>query len=1142
MKKRLLSIIMSLFVMVSLVSVPEQAAVQAEAVPAIKNIIVLIPDGGGYSLYDFANEVKKAGGFNSSLYPYKTPTNTQPMAMRDYLVGSITTHPATGGITDSAAAGTALSTGKKTNNGYLGVDTKQRPIANVLEAAMYKGKAAGLVSTYEWVHATPGAFSAHVSNRSDYYNIYQQIENKGLTVVLGAGYGAVSGYASIQNATDRGYTIIDNKTQLKNVKPGQKIWGNMASSSFPYDINLSSGQATLAEMTSAAITALSGDEDGFFLMVEGSKVDTGGHANDAVVTTSEYLAFDAAFKVAVDFAKGRNDTIVICAPDHETGGLIMPSSATSAVTQVQGGTNPSSLTWTSTNHTAANCGIWMYTPAGVNIIPGLNSQKGDSASTRTDYVVDNTAIAIYIADILGVDMDVLTKEMFVDVTEIGKYMGTTGKFTFNNGNKYTYVNTNKAYVDGTEVNLGFMLPVAVNSRVYVPASLVEPEDWNYVNEDYDGITGTGTADDPYVLDDAYDFIEFTGNMLSGTNYSGKYIRQDADIDLAGNSDYTGIGSGSTFAGVYDGNGHTLNIELTTTGDRCPFPYVTGKIMNLGTTGYIHSTGTYTGGIARSIRAGAYLVNCYSTMEIDGNNVGGLAYSNYGTFSNCYFGGKINKGVPVASTQNGAVYENCYYSSDCGKPQSATTGITAMTAEEMKSGFAKTLTNNREAAAAKVGVEIDKISYWNQETGQMPTFYVPQPTVSKVTVTPASATVCKGDGLQLSATVEGEFSPSQDVIWSIEPESDKGTYIAEDGFLYVSPEEDMSQLVVMAKAQQDGSVTANCKVKISSVVKTEPDGSRARPYLISSAKDLYDFTQNVLGGQKYKGVYFRQTADIDMAGYPGYNGMGNSATFSGTYDGAGHVVNIAISSDTDKCLFPYTNGVIMNLGTTGTVVSGTYSAGICRSVRAGGKMINCWSTVDITGKEMGGIAWSNYGILANCYYAGTRVSTGSNYPLTQTMSGATTYNNYYLGDEYIPAGDVTEITEKELKENLAGWLNEGRDTSAKLEGCALADIMYWLPVQDEGPIHAAKSEEPEIGYANNLAYIYTPFNMNGALLVVAQYDENGKLVKIEKRFVSVDKRTALVQELSQQFGGKGRVSVMLLGRYVPLARASTVNFA
>ena len=321
--KKIISLLIAITVIISSFAVLPLGVMAAEK-PVIKNVIYMIPDGGGFALFDFANGVKEQGGFNEGLYPNSTKVTKGPMYMKDYLVGTERTRSADASVTDSAAGGTALSSGYRTNNGYVGVDTNGVPHANILEAAQLADKRVGMCTTYEWTNATPAAFSAHNTSRTNYKIMSEQIVNQGIDVVLGVGFGAAK-WGTIDEAVNRGYTVVNTKKQLENVQPGTRVWGNLSSVAFPSDINLSGTQPTLAEMTKAAIRALEGDKDGFFLMVEGSAIDGGGHNNDVVQAVSEYLSFDAAFQVAVEYAKGRNDTVVIVAPDHDTGGLNLPN-------------------------------------------------------------------------------------------------------------------------------------------------------------------------------------------------------------------------------------------------------------------------------------------------------------------------------------------------------------------------------------------------------------------------------------------------------------------------------------------------------------------------------------------------------------------------------------------------------------------------------------------------------------------------------------------------------------------------------------------------------------------------------------------------------------------------------------------------
>lgn len=1130
-KKRILSLLVSVSVLMGIMP----AYIHASEVKTIKNIIYMIPDGGGYPVFDFANLVKKQGGFSDSIYPYKTKVDKGEMNLKPYLAGSARTAPhfMSGEVTDSAAAGTALATGVKTVNGYVGIDHNKKPRVNILEAAQSKGKATGLISTYEWVHATPATFSAHAIDRNDYKNIYRQIENKGIDVVLGTGYGAVSSYGgTIQTAAENGYNVINKKSDLVAVKAGDKLWGNMANPNFSYDINLSADEANLAQMTRAAITALSGDEDGFFLMIEGGKVDTGGHSNDAVVTTSEYLAFDAAFGVALEYAMSRDDTLIICTPDHDTGGMIFTGAdeMESEVTSVINGIDPSTIEWETSGHSAHNVPVWMYIPEGIEGIEGLNSVLGDTETTRSDYVIENTDIAPYLANLMGADLDALSDEMFVDVTKIGRYIAATGKFVFANGDKYVYVNDSVYYKDGVAVSMGNKEAIAINNKFYVPAEIVDEEDWNYVAES-GGFTGSGTKNDPYIIDDALDIIEFTGKMMEGETFEGKYLRQEADIDLSGETDYKGIGKGYTFAGIYDGNSHTVNLDLNTNTDGCLFPYVEGTIMNLGTTGSITSTGGYSGGVARSLRSTGKIVNCFSTVEINCVQGGGITSSNYGKIENTYFGGSITGSSWVegfASTYDGT-YENCYYNISCD--QTSASGLRGMTEEEFKKDeFAEILNIGRSAAALTLGIDEDELSYWNQDAGGFPYLYNVVPIVNEVKITPKSVTLKKGEGIQFEVEVLGQYGHSEEVVWSIEPESKYDTIIYDDGYLVIDAEETQKNFVVMAKSKQDGSKVDTCTVTVSELVNNEEDGSRARPYLIENEEDFHEFTNNVLAGNNYEGKYIRQTADIDMANYSGYVGMGSSAVFAGIYDGGGHTINLKIAS-TDGCAFPYTTGIIMNLGTTGEVCNETYAGGICRSIRTGAKMINCWSSCKVSaGNGVGGLSWSNYGLLTNSFFCGD-VNTG--YVISSPQNGSVMVGNYYLGTEYIEDSSNTQITEEQMINNLYGWLNEGREEAASRAGLLLNDIRFWLPKDGEEPMMAVDSDNIIFGIANNEIFVYPNVSINGADIYVAVYDGEDNLLRVEKQKVFVSKKTTYTKQLKNQYSPEENVKIMLWDDVSPL---------
>lgn len=1050
--KKLLSLMLSLAILV--VAIPCTFAAESGNTGQIKNIIYLIPDGGGYALYDFANMVKVAGGFNAEKFPNKTYTDTKPMSMIPQLAGSMTTAPAPGGVTDSAAAGTAMATGYKTINGFVGIDRNGVPKANLVEAAESVGKATGIISTYHWAHATPATFTAHAPDRNDLYDIYQQIENKGLEVVLGVGYGQVSQYATIQNAIDNGYTVVETKEDLLNVKPGDKIWGNIGDKGFPYDVFLEEKQANLAEMTKGAIEALSGDSDGFFLMVEGGMVDTGGHANSATTTTSEYLAFDAAFKVALDFAKGRTDTVVVCAPDHDTGGMIIPENPETAVAEVIEGINPTSISWTTASHTDQNVGVWVYVPEGVSLIEGLNPVLGDTQSTRENYVIDNTDIAPWCADFMGVDLDALSEELFVDVSTIGKYNILTRKFTFNNGDKYVYTNQDEYYKDGVKIPTNGRTAMRINNRVYVPAEMVDEEDWDYVTEvqPSDGITGTGTASDPYILDDAFDFMEFTANMIAGQNYSGKYIRQTKDIDLTQYPEYQGIGKGPAFAGTYDGYGKKIKVSISSDDDISVFPKVSGALMNVGIEGTITCTksGGYAAGLAYYVGSGGKIINCYSNATVEASYAGGITTYNYGLVGYCSFCGTLigkSARVPIGMPYEENPYEfvQCYYLKSTGSGTIAFKHdeILGATEEQVTTQLAARLNLYRKEAATRLGFSSSSlISYWTNEYGY-PQHYVPSPIVEGVTITPQGAVVDKGDGILLSAKVTGQYNPSQEVIWSIEGEVSEGTTIASDGFLVIDKNETAASFGVMAKSKQDGGVATTITITVGENTISEPDGTRARPYLIETAEDFKKLSDGMIAENDYSGVYFRQTKNIDLSGLAGYSGVGSGQTFAGFYDGAGHTIKIDIVSEADGCLFPYTTGTIINLGVTGSIKNASTAGAICRSVRGGGKLVNCWSNACVEGENPGSLASSNYGTVASCYFFGTvNATSGKAYDIADAVDGSVNTNNFYIGNEYVQSTTNSKVTKAQLKDEVVNRLNLGISDTAKTTELPESGFATW----------------------------------------------------------------------------------------------------
>lgn len=298
------------------VSTESVATRAATAYP--KNIIFLISDGCGPASFTMARQfVQSRGGSDLAVDPL--------------LVGAVSTQSASNLIVDSAASATALACGVNTNNGAIAVDTAGRPVATILEAAESLGRATGLVATSTITHATPASFSAHVLSRSDQDSVALQQMEQQIEVVLGGGADYYlpadrGGRRSdsrdlLAEAASRGYQVVRSRQDLMSVTEVPVI-GLFSGSHMSYEIDRDRDiQPSLAEMTVRAIDLLARDPDGFFLMVEGSRIDHAGHGNDAPAHLFDILAFDEAVARAVEFARENGETLVISTSDHETGGL-----------------------------------------------------------------------------------------------------------------------------------------------------------------------------------------------------------------------------------------------------------------------------------------------------------------------------------------------------------------------------------------------------------------------------------------------------------------------------------------------------------------------------------------------------------------------------------------------------------------------------------------------------------------------------------------------------------------------------------------------------------------------------------------------------------------------------------------------------
>ncbi len=286
-----------------------------------KNVILFIADGTGPATATMARDYGRA------------VLGRDGLALDEIVTGTVRTWASDSWITDSAAGATAYSAGVKTYNGAIGVDTLRQPVGTILEAAAAQGMATGLVATSRITHATPASFAAHVPSRSMENEIAEQIITRGVSVIFGGGRRhflpesaegvRTDGQDLLQALRKMDYQVISTFDEFQG-SLRTPVAGLFTMSDMSYEIDRDpEAEPSLAEMTVKAIGLLDADPNGFFLMVEGSRIDHAAHGNDAAAHVRELLAFDAAVAAALDYARRNGNTLVVSVSDHETGGLTL---------------------------------------------------------------------------------------------------------------------------------------------------------------------------------------------------------------------------------------------------------------------------------------------------------------------------------------------------------------------------------------------------------------------------------------------------------------------------------------------------------------------------------------------------------------------------------------------------------------------------------------------------------------------------------------------------------------------------------------------------------------------------------------------------------------------------------------------------
>ena len=253
----------------------------------------------------------------------------------------VNTQSATNGVTDSAAGGTALACGQKTKNGTLGMlKDLTTSVSSIADWARNSGAAVGITTSVAIDHATPAAFYAHVKERHEQYTIGKQLVESANDFYAGSDFTIPTdpeypnGNTLYEEANSKGFTIArgyaDYQNKAANAKKMILLQSEEASKadrySIPYALDRKDGDLTLTDITRAGIDFMmkkQGEKNGFFMMIEGGKIDWACHAND-LAFIPELIDMDNAVKVAYDFYKQHPDeTLIIVTADHETGGIVL---------------------------------------------------------------------------------------------------------------------------------------------------------------------------------------------------------------------------------------------------------------------------------------------------------------------------------------------------------------------------------------------------------------------------------------------------------------------------------------------------------------------------------------------------------------------------------------------------------------------------------------------------------------------------------------------------------------------------------------------------------------------------------------------------------------------------------------------------
>jgi alkaline phosphatase len=280
------------------------------------------------------------------------------------------TYAANSPMTDSAAAATAMATGHKVNNGVISMEFpgSGAPLKTLLEIFKAQDRWTGLVSTTYITHATPAAFAAHNPERNNLTDIAHDYLHLTRPNVLlgGGGNGLIE-----KDAKVAGYTVVSDREGLLNLNTDieNRISGQFGDTNIPYMFDGPNDLPHLSEMAIVALDILSNAPEGFFLLVEGGRIDHAGHSNDIERNILETIEFSKTVQIIVDRVSERDDTLILVTADHETGGL--------KVHKNNGEGHVPEISWSTGGHTVSNVPLYGW---------GRNAERVRGIMNNTDLI------------------------------------------------------------------------------------------------------------------------------------------------------------------------------------------------------------------------------------------------------------------------------------------------------------------------------------------------------------------------------------------------------------------------------------------------------------------------------------------------------------------------------------------------------------------------------------------------------------------------------------------------------------------------------------------------------------------------------------------------------------------------------------